>query len=200
MSVLRPQSRDERFILSCVWAKSHRRAGRRVRSYTAATTIVSGAVEIFALLLTRSAFSSLASVDRPHFRAPSILTLLIIVGTPIASTGALLIFTALPSILSSVSQAQATGAATPPTIPSTVLQTLTFGAGVAGLGGLIAFIGLIGGVMLGLWRVGGRYDNSLIKAGAILIIIPFLDIVVPVLLLIGVHQARGKISGPPAIP
>jgi Protein of unknown function (DUF973) len=64
-------------------------------------------------------------------------------------------------------------------------------------------IGLIGGLMLGLWRVGGRYDNSLIKISAILIIIPILDIVVPFLMIFGVWQARKKISAltpPPTVP
>ena len=48
--------------------------------------------------------------------------------------------------------------------------------------------------MLGLWRVGGRYDNTLIKVSAILLIIPGVDILVPILMLIGVWQSKNKVS------
>jgi hypothetical protein len=49
-------------------------------------------------------------------------------------------------------------------------------------------------VILGLWRVGTRYDETIIKLGGIFSIIPILNIAAPVLVLVGAHSARNKLA------
>jgi len=61
------------------------------------------------------------------------------------------------------------------------------------IAGILALIGIIGGQILGLWRVGTRYDQTLIKLGAIFTIIPLLNIVAPILVLIGAYEAKGRL-------
>ncbi|HYB03252.1 MAG TPA: zinc ribbon domain-containing protein [Nitrososphaerales archaeon] len=171
-------------------------------TYLDVSLAIGAITEVVALLLVWSCFRKLGSVDRSHFRIPAILTLVLLVGLPLALIGASIIFSSLPTMISAVHQQQASGATTP-NIPTAALGSMLSGLGLIGLGGLIALIGLIGGIMLGLWRVGERYDNTLIKISAILIIIPVLDIVVPLLMMIGVWQSRKKLSSlvpPPSIP
>jgi hypothetical protein len=72
------------------------------------------------------------------------------------------------------------------------------------LGGLLAFIGLIG-TIIGLWRFGSKYSSGVTKAGAILYIIPVVAILAPVLVLIGAHQVHKRLQqpavmAPPAMP
>jgi hypothetical protein len=171
-------------------------------TYLEASLAIGAITEIVVLLLVWSCFRKLGSVDRSHFRIPSILTLVLLVGLPLALIGASAIFSSLPALINAVHQQQASGAATP-NLPTSALGSMLSGLGLIGLGGLIALIGLIGGIMLGLWRVGARYDSTLIKISAILIIIPILDIVVPFLMVIGVWQSRKKLSSlmpPPSMP
>ena len=62
------------------------------------------------------------------------------------------------------------------------------------IGGILAIVGLIGGEILGLWRVGTRYDSTIIKVGAIFVIVPLLNYVGPILLLIGSLEAKKKVG------
>jgi ABC-type dipeptide/oligopeptide/nickel transport system permease subunit len=62
------------------------------------------------------------------------------------------------------------------------------------IGGVLSLIGAIGGVLLGLWRVGGRYDQTILKVAAIFVIVPLLSIVSPILVIIGVSSAKGKLG------
>jgi len=148
-------------------------------------------VEIVTFLQLRSAFKTLASVDRPHFRIPSVLTLLLIIALPLLIAGVIIEFAGLVPFINSISQQQA--ANTTPTLPTSGLGTLFAGLAMAFIGGIIALIGIIGGPILGMWRMGSRYDDTLIKIAAILFIIPLVDILTPILLLIGASQAGKKI-------
>jgi len=166
-------------------------------TYLDVSLLVSAVVEIFALILVWSSFRALATVDRARFRVPAILTIVLLVALPILYIGVAVIYSGLPAVLNYVAQQQATNSTVTPTVLPTVFGRIFAGLGVTALGGLIGLIGVIGGVMLGLWRVGGRYDSTLIKVAAILIIIPLIDIVVPILLLIGIWQARGRVASMP---
>jgi hypothetical protein len=81
-------------------------------------------------------------------------------------------------------------------IPSSCLLSNTFWGGVAllGLGGLLAFVGYIG-VLLGIWRLGTRYADAMFKVGAILLIIPYINLIGAILILIGARTARRKVEG-----
>ena len=61
------------------------------------------------------------------------------------------------------------------------------------VGVVVLLVGVIGGQILGLWRVGSRYNETVIKVGAIFTIIPLLNIVAPILVLIGAYQVKGRL-------
>jgi hypothetical protein len=73
---------------------------------------------------------------------------------------------------------------------------LLFSAAIASIGGIVVILGVIIGQILGLWRVGSRYDETTIKIGAIFGIIPLLNFVAPILILVGALQARGRLIKP----
>ncbi len=162
-------------------------------TFSSFSLIIVGAIELVALFLVYSSFKSLEKADRRLFHTPSILTLLLLIAVPLILIGTFLILSAVPAIVNSINQQQASGAITP-TIPPSSLQSIIAGGALAGIAGIISIVVFIGGIMLGLWRVGSRYGESFIKASAILAIIPFLDILVPILILIGVRRARKRIS------
>lgn len=63
---------------------------------------------------------------------------------------------------------------------------------VFGLAAVALLVGIIG-IIIGLWRAGTRYDETLIKVGGILMIIPYVAIVGPILVLLGASSALKKI-------
>ena len=65
----------------------------------------------------------------------------------------------------------------------------SLGAGIYSIlgGALLAFIGWIG-LLIGVYRIGKRYDSTLTKVGAILYIIPLLNIIAPILAFVGIHS------------
>lgn len=127
------------------------------------------------------------------FGAPMVLTLLGLLGAFLLVLGAGLI---LGQVYSAVNCAA--GAAV-----GSCISLSTVAAGVyAILGGLfLAFLGWIG-LILGLYRMGKRYDSGLTKVGAILYIIPFLNLVATILVFIGIHGTVEKYarSAPPGAP
>jgi len=78
----------------------------------------------------------------------------------------------------------------------TLFGSLGIDSALLGLGGILTLVGLIGGQILGLWRVGTRYNETTIKVGAIFTIIPLLNIVGPILVLIGALEAKGRLAKP----
>jgi hypothetical protein len=62
-------------------------------------------------------------------------------------------------------------------------------------GALLALIGGVGGLILGVWRIGSKYDETMLKAGAIFIVIPFLNILAPILILLGASSVKGRLAG-----
>ena len=161
------------------------------------SSAVIGAIDIIALLLVRSSFKTLETVDRSQFHMPSILTIVALIALPLIFIGFGIEFSGIPALMSSISQ---TSPGTTPSLVSPAFGNFFTGSIITGFGGLIGLIGFIGGIMLGLWRVGGRYDSTLIKASAILLIIPGLDILVPILMVIGVWKSRNKVSMSTAAP
>ncbi len=149
---------------------------------------------VVSLIVLRQGFVQL----RPHdsrFSTPATLVLLGVIGLLLLFLGLIALLSALASLI-----ACAAGATTVPTSCVNV-GALLGGIGLAGIGAILALIGIIGGI-LGLWRVGERHDQTMIKVGAILWIFPFLNIVGLVLILWGLSQARERLEGAgrPAMP
>jgi hypothetical protein len=67
---------------------------------------------------------------------------------------------------------------------------------------VVAIVLLIGaiGLLIGIWRLGTRYQEGLLKVAAILLILPVLNIVGFVLILVASRSLRNRIgSGPPVV-
>lgn len=140
------------------------------------------AISYFFLLL---GFRSLRSVAN-EFTTPGRLTIVALVSMSVLLLALLALIASFVPILESASSGT-------PLSPGSfaylgLFALVLFVFGIAGL------VGFIGGAMLGIWRIGSRFDNSLLKAGAIFLIIPFLSIVGPILILVAIHQLREKQS------
>lgn len=155
----------------------------------AALSALGVSIEIFSLVQMRLALKRLSTVDKSSFGSPSTLILLAIIAIPFVLLGFVVEFTALASIMSTVSSSQS-GAV--PQMPPGFGYFLA-GSAVSGIGGIISLIGIIGGAILGLWRAGVRYGEGSMKAASILFIIPLANVAAPVLLLLGVRSARRKL-------
>jgi uncharacterized protein DUF973 len=150
---------------------------------------VSIAIELAAIAVLTMGFRDLGRVDRGKFSTPSTMMLVMIAGTFIAAAGALLIFSAVSGVLATAagrSVLQPAGAMA--AIGSIFLDSI-----LTLLGAVLTIVGLIGGLMLGLWRVGSRYDETLLQVAAIFVIIPLLNIVAPILVIVGAHGARSRL-------
>ncbi len=147
---------------------------------------------LLSLFLLRGAFHGLSGID-PNFRTPALLSLLALVGVALLLVGAALVLHGLYVAVSCV------GAGNP--ITRACLLTSSFWAGVAlaGIGGVLALVGLIG-VLLGLWRVGTRYNDTLIHVATILLIFPYVNVVASALLLASMQSQRRRIGSMAGVP
>jgi hypothetical protein len=152
---------------------------------------VATAVEIVGLVFLTMALRDLAKVDPPRFSLPSTLVLVLMAGAVIASAGAAPLFYSIPNV---ISQAPVSGT-TPSAAFISAFGRLIIYIAVIALGGVLALIGGVGGMILGVWRMGTRYDETMLKIGAIMVIVPFLSILAPILMLMGASSARGRLSG-----
>jgi hypothetical protein len=151
------------------------------------------AVGLVGAVVLTMGLRDLAKVDSSKFSVPWKLMVFLIVGSLVAGAGVSIIFNALPSV---IVQAPPTGSATPSTAFFSAIGSLIFAGLIAAIGGILALIGLIGGQILGLWRVGSRYNETIIKLGGIFVIIPLLNIIAPILILVGAYQVKGRLSKP----
>jgi uncharacterized protein DUF973 len=138
-------------------------------------------------------FRDLAKVDN-RFSTPWKLMILLLVGAVVAAGGLTSLFGSIPNI---ISQAPAT-AGTPSTAFFSSISTLVGTILLIIVGGVLGLAGTIGGQILGLWGVGSRYNETVIKVGAILVIIPPLSAVAPILILVGAYSVRGRLRRDPS--
>lgn len=152
---------------------------------------VTVAIQLVGIVILTMGFREFRKVDAPNFSLPSTLMLLMIVGVVIAAAGAIPLLYNLPTM---IAQAPYTPGTTPSGAFASAIGTVILFALVSGLGGLLALIGIIGGQILGLWRVGTRYNETIFKIGAIFVVIPLLNVVAPVLIIVAAHQVKGRLS------
>jgi Protein of unknown function (DUF973) len=127
----------------------------------------------------------------PDFGAPTTMVLVGLIGFLMIVLGLGII---IGTFVSAINSASSSGA-------SLDLGALFGGIALIGLGGLLALVGVIG-LVLGNWRAGTRYQETTIKVGGILTIIPYLSIVGYVLLVVGYMKAGSKLKSgwaPPAM-
>jgi hypothetical protein len=147
-------------------------------------------VQIVAVVVLAMGMRQFRTVDRERFSVPSVLTLLMLAGAIIATVGLVPFFNAIPNI---IAQAPSNSSAAPSSAFASAIASLLVDILFLLIGGILGLIGLIGGQILGLWRVGSRYNETIIKLGAIFAVIPLLDIVAPILIIVGAFQAKGRL-------
>jgi Protein of unknown function (DUF973) len=147
------------------------------------------AVAVVEIYLYRRAFTSLEARDR-RFHTPARLALLLLVSLVLL----LVLFAWTISILVAVYYCAGGAAVIPAScVPATVFAA----AGLLILFAVLAVVGYIG-ILIGIWRLGTRYGDDRFKLGAILLIIPVLDIVGAVLILLAARSASAETRrGPP---
>jgi uncharacterized membrane protein len=151
---------------------------------TAGTSLVLTIVEV---IFYRSAFKTLAPHDS-RFSTPAKLVLLILVGF-------VLVLLLGAAILDVVYQAiVCAGAGNPITSSCIDLGTLLALVGLLLVVAIVVLVGYIG-LLIGIWRLGTRYGESLFKVGAVLLIIPLLSVVGVILILVAARSSRAKIGG-----
>ncbi|PSO05716.1 hypothetical protein B9Q04_18740 [Candidatus Marsarchaeota G2 archaeon BE_D] len=136
-------------------------------------------IAILAFVFLYQGFMLIAQVDL-SLRTPARLLLLMPIGLLILIFAAGLIVASLATTPTQFANPQNTG--------------LVIGGALLGLLSLIlVLVGIVGGGILGLWRVGARYAEPLIQIGGILSIIPVLNILTPILVYLGASAALAKV-------
>jgi len=151
-----------------------------------ALIVVGVFVALLSFVLYTAGFASLRRVDR-RFSTPMVLCILGLVGLALLGGFVILYASAINAAI-----------ACPSSDTTCQNNATSLGHGEVALaygGGLLGFIGLIGAIV-GLYRFGSRYSNTLVRVGAILYIIPVLSILAPVLVVIGAYLVEKKLRQP----
>lgn len=149
-------------------------------------------IDLATLVLLRESFRSLVPVD-PRFSSPATFALVALFGSVIGLAGAGLLLAGLYQAVSCV------GSGNPLTGACLFSGLFVGGLVLAVVGGIAALVGFIG-ILIGIWRLGTRYDESLFKVAAILLIFPFLNIIGAILMLVAARSGRQRVErtvGPP---
>lgn len=149
------------------------------------------AISLVQLWLFRSAFSDLAPIDS-RFSTPRTLVLVAMIGFVLVLLG----FVGLIVVVFQPNTCTSGGSSA--TSPCVNLGASLGFLALLAVGGITVFVGYIG-LLVGIWRLGTRYDEGLFKAAAILLIlIPFVG---AILLLIAARSSRKRMTaGPVAQP
>lgn len=150
---------------------------------------ISGAVQIVALAILAVGFWELKKVDR-RFSVPSIMVIVAIIGGALAVVGLIPFFGSIANIIAQGPTASAPG---PSAALASALASLIVSFILLAVGCLLTLIGFLGGQLLGLWRAGNRYNETLLKVGAIFAIFPFLNLIAPVLVIVGANQSKNRL-------
>lgn len=152
-----------------------------------------GAVFLLAeIYLWRSAFHGLSGIDS-RFSTPSTLAL-------VAFVGSLLVIAGYASVLNGLYlTVQCDGAGHP--ITRACLPWAQFVGGVAAalIGALVLLVGFIG-LLIGIWRLGTRFNDGVFKVSAILLIFPVLNLVGAILILVTARSKRHLLSATMGAP
>ena len=146
-------------------------------------SVAASFVSIVSFIILILAFKSLASVDK-QFMTPYIFSLIYIVGfvllivSVLSTFGVSILFHGLSAASALMSAALFIGG-------FLILIIIAF---------ILMLLGAIIGVIFGLWRVGKRYDNSLVSTGSILLIFPIVDIIGVILILVGLLKLTKNVS------
>ena len=144
---------------------------------------------LVSLVLLWTGFRKLSKTGASGFSLPSKFTLVSVVGAALATPGMIVFSSSMIPLIASLAQPGGTS-------PGGVLGPLLAGLALVVIGVILELIGVIGGQILGLWRVGERYGQTTLKVGAILTIVPLLSIAAPILVIVGISGAKQRALQP----
>ncbi|MEM3852056.1 MAG: DUF973 family protein [Methanomassiliicoccales archaeon] len=147
-----------------------------------------GVLGICGIFFLITAFRDL-SQENAMFNTPYKLSRVVLIGIVLLVVSLVLIAAADSAIV--VPPSGHTGAAT---LSYFVLFLLLLAAILAIVSLILLIIGLIG-LIVGIWRLGTRFDRPMFKIAAILYIIPVLDIIAPFLILGATYAVEREIQG-----
>jgi len=147
----------------------------------------SGIVTGIAYYFLWNAFRDLSRSDS-QFTIPKWFTLVILFSFPTLYGSIVLLFNGMEQTLSQMSSLGSTLTSLPPGTNS-----LFEGFGLLALTGILLLIGFVIGQLLGLWRLASRYQDDTFKVAMIFSIIP-IPLVMPIFVMVGVHNARRRIE------
>ena len=148
--------------------------------------VVGSALTIVELIYYRSAFRTLASYD-PRFSTPSQLVLLLLIVVPILVLAAIALLDLLYQAIACA------GPGNPITAACLGDGNLLVVLGVLGLLAIVALVGYVG-LLLGIWRLGSRYDTAAFKVAAVLLIIPLVNVIAVILVIVSARASRDRIA------
>jgi len=154
-----------------------------------ALLVVGAAGVVLSLLevwMYRQAFRRLAPIDA-RFTTPTSLVLILFVGL----IGITVVGAALAAQLAAAISCAGSNPLTSACLSFGLLLLLL---GLLGALAIAAFVGYIG-MLIGIWRLGTRYDDGLFKVGAVLLFIPLLNVVGTILILVAARSLRERPHG-----
>ncbi len=143
------------------------------------------------LVLYRGAFRALAPID-DRFITPGMLVLLLFIAVVLA----LAISGGMVGLL--LQGIACAGAGNPIPLGCLNVPALLGLLALLAIVGVIALIGYVG-LLVGIWRLGTRYGETLFQVGAVLLIIPFLNFIGVILILVGARLGLARL-GTPSVP
>lgn len=152
---------------------------------TPALMIIGLAFGMIAVAEIRSGFKELSKARDGKFSTASTLSIALIVGLGLYFIALVLVFLGIFSFEASLGSTTFSNAATAASLAS--LEFLLAGVLLI-LGTLSTILGGIG-VVVGLWQLGDRYEQGILKVAAILQIIPYAFLLSGILTFVGAHSA-----------
>jgi hypothetical protein len=151
---------------------------------------VGAAFSIVALILYLVSFNALRKTG-PGFGGPVALMVIGLLGLFLILVGLVLV---LEDFLNAVACAHSGATSSCLDISQLAGAVLAIFAGL-----FFALLGWIG-LVIGIYRIGNRFDSTLTKVGGILTIIPIVGLIAPILVLVGTHQILRRLRASPAPP
>lgn len=161
-------------------------------AFVIGTALVGLTLTLVSLWFYREGFLALRTVDGSFSSTPT-FALLAVIGLVMVWAGLVLVLVELLTLLSCVT----VGGVIPASCVA--LGGLLGGLALLLIGLILVLIGYIG-TLVGIWRLGTRYGDSLFKIGAVLLIFPFLSVVGEILILVAASHAETRVrqAPPPA--
>jgi thermopsin len=151
------------------------------------------ALELVGVYYLRLGFKALSRVDQPSFGSQVTFTTVYAVGLVVlAGFFEVYYFAVFPALRAPAS----------PALFSPSGLAIFFGLGLAFfVSGIVGLVGLIGGVILGLWRVGSRYGRTWLKAASIMYIVPIANVFAGITFLLVFRALTHSLSrsAPPSV-